>query len=116
MATVGRDDEIFFCQGMLDADCDGLLARRKVTKPSDFLFFVQSICSHLHSPVHGQHLSHHLSKDLKVLPDRDHIEVYLLQLLLRSVQDIGGGIQFVSLEAFIGKLDLKRFVIFLECC
>jgi hypothetical protein len=47
------------------------------------------------------------------LPNRDHIVVHLLQLLLCGLKGIGWRVELVGLEGFVGKGDREGLVIFL---
>ncbi len=47
-------------------------------------------------------------------PDRDHVFVHLLQLLLRRIQDVRRRIEVVGFETLLGELDLEGLIIFLQ--
>ena len=47
------------------------------------------------------------------IPDRDHVVVHLLQLLLGGLQGVWGRVELVGLEALIGETDSERLVILL---
>jgi hypothetical protein len=47
-------------------------------------------------------------------PDRDHVVVHLLQLLLRRIQGVRRRIEVVGFETLLGELDLEGLIIFLE--
>lgn len=47
-------------------------------------------------------------------PYGDHVAVHLLELFLRGLEGIWRRVEFVGLETLIGKLHLKRLVIFLN--
>lgn len=47
------------------------------------------------------------------IPDRDHVVVHLLQLLLGGLQGVWGRVELVGLEALVGETDSERLVILL---
>jgi len=51
VTSVGRDDVVFFGDGVLDACCYCFLAGGQMAETADLLLFVESVCCHFHSPV-----------------------------------------------------------------
>lgn len=50
----------------------------------------------------------------KRIPDRDHVVVHLLQLLLGGLQSVRRRVELVGLEALVGEADGERLVILLR--
>ncbi len=48
VASVGSDDVVLLCDGMLNADSDSLLSSRQMAETTDLLLLVQTVGRHLH--------------------------------------------------------------------
>jgi hypothetical protein len=49
MTTVGRDDIVFFSEGVFDSDGESFLAGGEMAETADLLLLVESVCSHFHA-------------------------------------------------------------------
>ena len=117
VATVGGDDLVGAVDSVLDTDGNGFLASRQVTETPDLLLLVQAVRGHLHTSAHETRSEETRGKTASrrgAIPDRDHVVVHLLQLILGGLQGVWGRVELVGLEALVGETDGERLVILLE--
>jgi hypothetical protein len=83
----------------------------------DLLLLVQTVGGHLHTSINQKLSNQRCSVFQRAtkgsVPDRDHVVVHLLELLLGGLQSVWGRVELVGLEALVRETDGEWLVILL---